>query len=94
MNFNDLQITTGESFHNTYDCNHICKEDSDVYFLIDNENWLTICQQDDIDDGLWRGEWDYKDECLFDDYDGRETPEEVFDELYRQYEDHINRKNG
>ena len=95
MTFKDLHIASGESFHFMYDANHICKDDNTpVYYLVAYDNWLTICQQDDRDDGLWRGEGDYRGECMFDDYDGRETPEEVFDALYRQYEDHINRKNG
>ena len=91
MTFKDLHIASGESFHFMYDANHICKDDNTpVYYLIDYDNWLTICQQDDIDDGLWRGEWDYKGECLFTDYIGRKSPREVFDSLMAQHDEHIN----
>ena len=76
MRLSDLQVATGREFHESYDRNHICKDDSPIYFLIDKDNWLTICQDVDNDDGLWRGEW-YRKEEMLTAYDGCETPDEV-----------------
>ena len=82
MKLSDLEMVTGVEFHETFDLNHLCKDDeTPVYFLIDNEEWLTICQDIDNDDGLWRGEWDHGGLLFVDDYNGREAPEEVLEVL-------------
>ena len=82
MKFTDLKRCTGIEFHDRYDRHHICKDDdTPVYYLINGEDLITICQQADEDDGLWRGEWDWLGQDCFGDYDGRETPEEVFQML-------------
>lgn len=88
MRLKDLNVTTGESFHFMYDRNHVCKDDTPIYYLIDNYNWLTICQDTDNDDGLWRGEWVLDDALEYDDYVGRKTPQEVLDALQEQAQLH------
>ena len=77
MKLSDLKSLSGREFHERYDRNHICKDDETIYFLIDSDNWLTICKDADSDDGLWRGEWDFKGVEFFDAYDGCKTPDEV-----------------
>lgn len=85
MKLSDLEVMSGRDFHDKVMYHHICKDDdTPIYFLDDGDSeswyWLTICQSDDEDDGLWRGECDF---CgyQFDDYEGRETPDEVLEML-------------
>ena len=76
MNLNDLECLTGTEFHDRHDRHHVCKDDAPIYFLIDRDNWLTICQSDEDGDDLWRGEWETYGGEFFTAYDGYETPDE------------------
>jgi len=81
MKISDLEVMTGDDFHRKVMWNHIAKGgDTPVYFLNEPDYWLTICQDCDNDDGLWRGECDFLG-YQFDDYVGRENPEDALDAL-------------
>lgn len=81
MTLDDLEVLPGCDFHDKVMYHHVAKfDETPVYFLNEDECWLTICQDVDNDDGLWRGECDFFG-YDFDDYDGRETPEEVLEML-------------
>lgn len=77
MKLDDLQVLSGLDFHENIMWHHLAKfDETPVYFLNEPDCWLTICQHDDEDDNLWRGECDFFGYDFYD-YDGRETPEEV-----------------
>ena len=82
MTLSDLKVLPGNEFHDRVMYHHLAKwDDTPVYYMDDSDSdgnwyWLTICQDTDNDDGLWRGELDWLGH-QFDAYDGCETPEEV-----------------
>lgn len=94
MTLDDLEVLSGDDFHERVMWHHLAKfGDTPVYFLCEHDGagdwcWLTICQDDDNDDGLWRGECDF---CgyQFDDYVGREKPEDVLAALMLEIQTYV-----
>ena len=89
MKISDLEVMTGDDFHDKVMYHHLAKfGDTPVYFLNEPDYWLTICQDVDNDDGLWRGECDFL--CYqFDDYVGRDNPEDVLNALMMSIQTYV-----
>ena len=92
MKISDLEVMTGDDFHDKVMHHHLAKfGDTPVYFLNEPDYWLTICQDDDSDDGLWRGECDFLG-YQFDDYVGRDNPEDVLDALMLAIQTYVSKE--